>query len=251
VSQSGKTHRPTGAPPRGEQLTRLIEQARSPDRGNRDEAFSELYRYVAGPMKELIARCVSRRSGPHVPVTEALNDAVATLFVRWSDLQVEDTGHFRALVVQAVYWKVTAQRRANRRLFEALRFDAASDAPAAPETGADFHAQDKFEEAVEALAEHELAGRDVGTSVAGVPTPLADVVKARHLIGLDAGAAAGPVPTFDAIGQMLGITAAAACKRYWKALEWLHERFPSVVPALPERKKAGRKKGAGGNGGDR
>lgn len=216
----------------GPRLTRLIRQSRSPNRRDRDDAFAELHRHVAGPMRELLAGCAGR-PGPPVVVTEAVNDAVATLFVRWNDLRVEDTAHFRALVVQAVYWKVVAQRRAARRLFEAVSADAAGDAPARPEI--DFRALDAFEEAVEALAEWELAR--------GPDTPLADAVKARHLVGHTADPPAGHAPTFDAVGQLLGVGAGAARGRYWAALEWLHERFPNVVPALPARKKSGRPAG--------
>jgi hypothetical protein len=192
-------------------------------------------------MKEMITGCVSRRPGSPVLITEALNDAVATLFVRWEALKVNDTAHFRALVVQAVYWKVTAQRRANRRLAEAL-----TDASPAPDSGANRDTQEQLEAAIEALAENELEGCGQSTPSNEVPTPLADVVKARHLIGAAPGGEVVAIPTFEAVGQMLGITAATACKRYWKALEWLHEHFPQLLPALPERKKAGRRRGSGG-----
>jgi hypothetical protein len=237
----------TGGPAGVEQLTLLFQQAQNPNRDKRDEAFHELYQYVAGQMKSLVAGYVRRQLGGPFQVTEALHDAIGTLFLKWSELQVKDTSHFRALVVQAVYWKVSKQRRANRRLRAAITQAATIQ----QQSGGNLDALERFEEAVEKLAEFELArhiaaGRPDGVS----PTPRADVVKARHLIGLEAAAGVQPsIPTFEAIGQTLNIKAPAACKLYWAALEWLHENYPDIVPSLPERKKTGRKKLEGGNGG--
>jgi hypothetical protein len=233
--------------PHSDHLTRLIRQAGHPDRAERDAAFDQLYRYVAGPMRDLLARCVGRHPGRPVAVTEALNDAVASLFVKWKELEVNDTGHFRALVVRTVYWKASAERRANRRLFEAV-----TDRIPAPPAEAETRAQERFEEAVEELAAFECRARAVRNPDRPPDTPLADVVKARHLVGLARAAgdeAPPPVPTFEAVGQLLGIDTATANKRYWQALEWLHAHFPDVVPKLPERKKSGRKPVDGGNGG--
>ncbi|MBN9117583.1 MAG: sigma-70 family RNA polymerase sigma factor [Planctomycetes bacterium] len=233
--------------PTSEHLTRFIRQAGHSDRAERDAAFDQLYRYVAGPMKNLLARCVGRRPGRPVAVTEAINDAVASLFVKWKDLEMNDTGHFRALVVQTVYWKASAERRANRRLFEAV-----TDRVPAPTADVETLALDRFEEAVEELAAFERRQDPTPRHDRHRPAPLADVVKARHLVGLErvAGDEGPPaVPTFEVIGQMLGIDTATANKRYWHALEWLHANFPDVVPELPERKRAGRKKGNKGNGG--
>lgn len=230
------------------QLTGLINRAQSLEKQERDEAFHELYKYVAGPMKELIAACVRRLPGGPFQITEAINDAVGSLFLKWSNLDVGNTGHYRALVVQAVYWKVTGQRRANRRLHEAISGSIA--APAI--SGAVLHAQDRFEEAVEALANYERQENKRAKRHETVSqTPLADVVKARHLIGMsnpartEAGAITEETPivtTFKAVSELLGIDSTLACKCYWKALEWLHKNYPDVVPRLPERKRAGRKR---------
>ena len=245
------TAKPSDALTKVEQLTHLLRQARSADKLRREEAFNELYKYVAGPMKPLIEGVVHKRSGGRIQATEALNDAVAELFVKWPTLKVNDTGHFQAMVVQTVYWRIAAQRRANRHLRQAVA-DATPDPRA---SAADVHEAansldplPRFEEAVEALADYERAATDSPEDHS--PTPLADVVKARHLIGLQA-TSDGLLPneTFKAVADLLGITPPTACKRYWKALEWLHKNFPDVVPNLPERKKAGRKKSDNLNGG--
>jgi hypothetical protein len=199
-------------------------------------------------MRDLLAGCARRRGGDRLAVTEAIDDAVASLFVRWGALEVQDTGHFRGLVVQAVYWKAAAQRRALRRLAEAL----GDDHPAPDGAPADHHAQERFAAAVEALAEFELGEYErAGSPPESTPTPWANAVKARHLIGLCGAdpAVGAPAPTFEAVGEVLGVSSATANKWYWKALCWIHEHFPDVIPVLPERKKAGRKKAGAGDGG--
>ncbi len=242
MSNSGSTNRSANAA----RLTRLFEEARSPDKRRRDDAFEQLYKYVAGPMRGLIEGCVRRLPGGPFRVTEAVDDAVGALFLNWDRREVRNTEHFRALVVRCVYWKVCDQRRASRHLLQAIT----ENVPAPAAEPAEHDALARFEEAVEALAAHEqrdAPGRPADES----PTPLADVVKARHLLGVAAALEGAPPPAvgFKEVGELLKISTSAANKRYWQALQWLHANFPDVVPKLPEPKKSGRKKAEGGNGG--
>lgn len=218
-------------------LTRVIQQASHPDPVARNAAYADLHQYVKGPFKQVIAARVAR-SGEPVNVTQAIDDAFASLFVDWDKLEVADTAHFRALMVQTAFWKAADQRRANRKLREAVTERAA---PAAPDGARDAdEALERFERAVEALAAYERA---VAGTVEPPPTPLSDAVKARHLVG-------GELckKTFEAVAEALGVGPKLAHTRYWQAVEWLHAHFPDVVPRLPPRKKSGRR-AAGESGG--
>lgn len=219
-------------------LTHLIRQAGHPDPGERDAAYAELYQYVKGSLRDVVAARVGQ-SGEPVAVTQAIDDAFASLFVDWHKLEVADTAHFRALMVRTAFWKATDQRRANRKLREAVTERAAPPA-AAPGDARDVdEARERFERAVEALAAHE---REQAGEMPP-PTPLADVVKARHLAGGELSQR-----TFEQVGLALLIGPKAAHTRYWKAMEWLHAHFPEVVPRLPEKKKSGRRATDAGNG---
>lgn len=221
-------------------LTHLIRQAGHPDPDERNAAYAELYQYVKGSLRDVVAARVGQ-SGEPVAVTQAIDDAFASLFVDWHKLAVADTAHFRALMVRTAFWKATDQRRANRKLREAVTERAAPPA-ALPDAARDVdEARERFERAVEALAAHERA---LAEGEVPPPTPLSDVVKARHLAGGELSQR-----TFEQVGAALLIGPKAAHTRYWKAMEWLHAHFPEVVPRLPEKKKSGRRPADPGDGG--